>query len=303
MNAQTPAAAHLALTEHRRYPYRGCAPDVDNPRLAAGDLSLSVDAWAAPDVDGGEDQKARRAREDAAIDVCMGCPVMVQCDTYASSVTADGRLAEPDGIWGGRRALERHRAFIRTRHQAVAAEVPEGRFRTPQKQAVLRALAAHTDPYAVAEAAGMDLRTANWQRSVLVTLLGLSKATATRRELLAEAARRGVLDGVTVVDDDGTVPAVPPPTPVASTAPRPRTSAAPAADPAPDPTQPTAAEDDDPGTHRPRVRAPRRGRFADIDGQLTLYALDEPAPERAPVRDLFTAAAPRTAAPLEAAAA
>ncbi|MBA4866204.1 hypothetical protein H1V43_33770 [Streptomyces sp. PSKA54] len=65
MNAQTPAAAHLALTD-RRYLYRGCAPDVDNPRLAAGDNSLSVDAWAAPNVDGGEDQEARRAREDAA---------------------------------------------------------------------------------------------------------------------------------------------------------------------------------------------------------------------------------------------
>jgi hypothetical protein len=178
----------------------------------AGNPSLPVGAHHGPDLDGAEPQRVRVAREDAAIEVCLGCPVMVQCDAYANSVTADGRLAEPDGIWGGRRALERHRAFIRTRHE-VAAAAPTRLVQTPQKVAVLRALAAHIEPQAVADAAGVDLRTANWQRSRLVTQFSLSKEKASRRELLAEAVRRGLLDAGLVVADDGTVPAVPPPAP------------------------------------------------------------------------------------------
>ncbi|MFF7190583.1 WhiB family transcriptional regulator [Streptomyces sp. NPDC008222] len=202
------AEAYKAFAGHRFYAYRGCAPDPDEPGRMAGNPALPLGAHHAPDVDGGEDQKARRAREDAVIEVCLSCPVMVQCDRYASSVTADGKLAEPDGVWGGRRALERHRAFIRTRHEVVAA-APDRAFQTRQRQAVLKALASYWDPYDVAAWAGVDLRTANWQRSRIVGLLSLDKATATRREVLAEAVRRGLLDAAMVVADDGTVPAVP----------------------------------------------------------------------------------------------
>ncbi|RIH58166.1 hypothetical protein D3C59_36895, partial [Streptomyces sp. SHP22-7] len=79
-------AALTALLEHPHYRYRGCAPDPDDPRVAAGDNTVSVDAWQAPDVDGGEAREVREAREAAAIDVCVGCPVMVQCLAYGSSL-------------------------------------------------------------------------------------------------------------------------------------------------------------------------------------------------------------------------
>lgn len=202
-------AAYEAWTTHRHYRYRGCAPDVDDPRRAAGNPDLSLDAWSGEDLDGGEPQRERLARERAAVEVCLGCPVMVLCDAYASSVTADGRLAEPAGIWGGRLALERHRAFIARRHE-VAAAAPVRLIATKQRLRVLHALAAHVDAEAVAAAAGVDVRTANWQRSRLTTQLNLDRQSATRAELLRVAVERGLLDGSVVVADDGLVPAVPP---------------------------------------------------------------------------------------------
>jgi hypothetical protein len=204
-----------AWEEHPYFRYRGCAPDVDEPGQAAGDVSLSLDAWHGEDRDGSEPQREREARQAAAVEVCLNCPVMVACDAYASSVVVEGgkaRLAEPDGIWGGRLALERHRAFIRRRHE-VAAQAPVRQMRTPQRLRVLEALAQHVDAEQVAQAAGVDVRTANWQRSRLVTQLNLDKGTATRAQLLEAAVDQGLLDGSVVVADDGTVPAVPPPAP------------------------------------------------------------------------------------------
>ncbi|CQR59198.1 WhiB family transcriptional regulator [Streptomyces leeuwenhoekii] len=206
-------ALRQAWEEHPYFRYRGCAPDVDEPGRAAGDLSLSLDAWHGEDRDGPEEPREREARQAAAVEVCLSCPVMVQCDAYASSVVVEGgqaRLAEPAGIWGGRTALERHRVFIRQRHE-VAVPAPVRLMRTRQKLRVLEALARHVDAEAVAAAAGMDVRTANWQRSRLVTQLSLDKRTATRAELLEAAVERGLLDGSLVVADDGSVPAVPPP--------------------------------------------------------------------------------------------
>ncbi|MFF7795629.1 WhiB family transcriptional regulator [Streptomyces sp. NPDC007991] len=204
---------HREWLEHPHFKYRGCAPDADDPMRMAGDPSLPVGAHHGPDAFAPEGQKERRAREAAAIEVCVSCPVVVACDAYASSVRADGRLAEPDGVWGGRRALERHKALIKARHAVAAA--PGRLFETPQKKAVLRALAACWDPFEVAARAGVDVRTANWQRSSLVRLLGLPK-DASRMRALAAARERGLLDGVDVVADDGSVPAVPPPTKVAA---------------------------------------------------------------------------------------
>ena len=208
-------ALRKAWEESPRYRYRGCAPDVDEPGRAAGNLALTLDAWSGEDRDGSEPQRERLAREQAAVEVCLGCPVMVQCAAYANSVVVQegkARLAEPDGIWGGELALERHRAFIRRRHE-VAVPAPARQMRTPQRLRVLEALAVHESPEAVAQAAGVDVRTANWQRSRLVTQLNLDKETATRRELLAAAVERGLLDAAVVVADDGRVPAVPPPAP------------------------------------------------------------------------------------------
>jgi len=208
-------ALRKAWEESPRYRYRGCAPDVDEPGRAAGDLALSLDAWSGEDRDGSEPQRERLAREQAAVEVCLGCPVMVQCAAYANSVVVEdgkARLAEPDGIWGGELALERHRAFIRRRHE-VAVPAPARQMRTPQRLRVLEALAVHVTAEAVAEAAGVDVRTANWQRSRLVTQLNLDKETATRAQLLRAAVERGLLDAAVVVVDDGRVPAVPPPAP------------------------------------------------------------------------------------------
>jgi hypothetical protein len=185
---------------------------VDEPTRAAGDTSLSLDAWHGDDRDGSEPQRVREARQEAAVEVCLGCPVMVQCDAYASSVVVEdgkARLAEPAGIWGGRLALERHRAFIRRRHE-VAVPAPVRLVMTAQREAVLRALAGHTQPESVAGAAGVDVRTANWQRRRLVTMLALPQAVS-RAGLLEAAVARGLLDASVVVADDGTVPAVPPP--------------------------------------------------------------------------------------------
>jgi len=278
-------AARMAWEEHPRYRYRGCAPDVDEPGRAAGNLELPLDAWSGVDREGSEPQKEREARQAAAVDVCFGCAVMVQCDAYANSITGEGRLAEPDGIWGGRTALERHKALIKARHAAPPA--PDRRFETPQKRAVLAALAVCWGPYEVAVTAsqllaswgegpdgGVDVRTANWQRSNLTTLLGLPR-TASRAQLLAAAAERGLLEDVAVVSDDGTVPAVPPPTrmPV-QLEPSPVVVSSLPVLPEPGPYEPTRG-----------VPRPRRGRFTDIEGQLALWEAE--LTQLAPVHDLF----------------
>lgn len=287
------AAARRAWEEHPHFRYRGCASDPDDPQRMTGNPELHVGAHHAPDVDGGEGQKERRAREDAAIEVCLNCPVMVACDRYANSVTAEGKLAEPDGVWGARTALERHKALIKARHAAPPA--PDRRFETPQKRAVVGALAVCWDPYEVAsvasqlllswgEVSGMDVRTANWQRSNLTTLLGLPR-TATRGQLLAAAAERGLLEGVDVVADDGSVPAVPPPTRMP-------------AEPEPGPVVASLPVLPEPGPYEPTrgVPRPRRGRFADVDGQLALWEAE--LSDLAPVHNLF----PETTERLEAAA-
>jgi hypothetical protein len=205
--------AYIEWTEHRFFRYRGCAPDADNPRRASGNPELSLDAWLGEDRDGGERQKEREAREEAAKEVCLNCPVMVECDVYANSVTADGKLVEPRGIRGGRTASERKKVLAKARQAPRPVRAaPDWQFHTQQKQDVLRALAVCWEPVEVAVRAEMpDVRTANWQRSDLVRLLGLPK-DASRMTVLATAQGRGLLEGVEVVADDGSVPAVPPAT-------------------------------------------------------------------------------------------
>lgn len=202
------------LVDHRHYRYRGCAPSPDPrfPGQALGDPALSIDAWLTPDraEDEVEPQKVRIARERRAAEACGRCPVLAQCRVYANSETADGRLAEPDGIWGGQLPLDRHRTLIKRRTAApapvVVDDVPEAR--TEQKQAVLRALARETDEELVAYRAGMDVRTANWHRSLLCGLLGLDKDSATRMELLETARRLGLLPKGTRIRPDGKWPVV-----------------------------------------------------------------------------------------------
>lgn len=281
-------AAHQDLITHPYYRYRGCAPDPDQPDRAAGDPELSWRAWEAPDTNGGEDQKVKLRREAQAKAVCARCPVQQACLTYATSTNDEGRIAVEHGILGGATGLERDRIFIRNRiasldeEQAAAAD---RRLRTEQKLAVLRALAAHADPYAVAAAAGVDVRTANWQRSAITTLLGLDKHEATRGQLLAAAAERGLLAGVPVVPDDGTVLAVPAPgttpttvtpavaehTPATLPAPRPASLAPQAARRTRQtPTAATPGREHPPLTRPLRIPSPQRARFHAVPGQLSL---------------------------------
>lgn len=196
-----PKTAQNELTDHPYYRYRGCAPDPDDPRVAAGDPSLSVDAWQAPDVDGGEEQEARAVRVAAAKAVCGRCPVLAACAVFGASVTEDGKLAERHAILGAKTAVERTKALVEERQQVpvVVEPAPDEQLRTPQKLAVLRALAVYEAAVDVARAAGMDVRTANWQRARITTQLGLEK-TATRAEVLEAAVARGLLAPDEVAD-------------------------------------------------------------------------------------------------------
>lgn len=210
------AEAAAAFYRHRFYNYRGCAPHWD-PELrgrALGDEGLSLDAWSASSEDGGETQKGRLEREKAAKRVCGGCPVVAACRAYANTETADGRLVQPDGIWGGQLSLERHRALIARRSEAAGLPLEKNlaEARTPQKQAVLAALVRETDEELVAYRAGMDVRTANWNRSVLCTLLGLNKETATRQQLLETAAAHDLLPKGCRIMPDGRWPVAAAPT-------------------------------------------------------------------------------------------
>ncbi|WP_329046995.1 hypothetical protein [Streptomyces sp. NBC_01422] len=199
-------AARQRLVDDRHYKYRGCAPDEDNPRMSAGDPDVPVDAWGPYTDDGAEAQKVRLDREEAAIGVCQRCPVMLLCRTYGNTtVLRDGleHLVEPEGILGGELALTRHRELIKRRHALTVGEASApaepapvrdlDEARTDQKLAVLAALVRETDPEAVAYRAGMNLRTANWHRSALVTMLGMDREHATRDQLLAAAAEAGLL--------------------------------------------------------------------------------------------------------------
>lgn len=223
MSPMSAEDAYMAWTEHRFYRYRGCAPDPDEPRLAAGSVErdgrtvrVVLDAWSGPDVDGGEEQRVRSARVAAAKEVCAGCPVLRECDAYA--MVAPG-LA--DGIRAGRTVRERGRLVAAREAESGAragsvsrvrsAAVPVDRLRTEQKLAVLAALAVSTDEYQVAIETGLDVRKANWQRARLVSGLGL-ETSASRMDLLKAAVTAGLVDGGLVVADGGSVPAIPPAT-------------------------------------------------------------------------------------------
>ncbi|MFJ4887754.1 hypothetical protein [Streptomyces sp. NPDC088731] len=213
-----PISARQQLVDARHYKYRGCAPDEDDPTVSAADPDVTLDAWGPYTGDGAEPQKVRFDRERVARQICARCPVLPLCRTYANTTVVDAEgvehLVEPEGVMGGELALTRHRALIARRHAAtvgttpaaeepaaVVRDLPEGR--TRQKRAVLVALARETDPELVAYRAGMDLRSANWHRSTLVTMLGLDKERATRDQLLAAAVDQGLLPRSTRIRPDG----------------------------------------------------------------------------------------------------
>lgn len=216
-------SARQHLVDDRHYRYRGCAPDEGDRRVSAGDPDVPVDAWAPYTEDGAEPQRVRLARERAAVDICGRCPVLALCRVYANTTVVDEagveHLVEPEGILGGELALTRHRALIARRHAATIGDTTAAAAvvlapavrnlddaRTPQKRAVLAALAREVDPDAVAYRAGMDLRTTNWHRSALVGMLGLDREHATRDQLLSAAVDVGLLPRSTRVRPDGPMP-------------------------------------------------------------------------------------------------
>lgn len=217
-------AARQRLVDDRHYKYRGCAPDPDLPGMCAGDPEVPLDAWGPYTDDGAEPQKTRLDRERSALTICGRCPVLALCRTYANTtvveVDASGRqvehLVEPEGILGGQKALARHKALIERKHAEAATargvvwDLADAR--TPQKLAVLHALAAEVVDVRVARRAGMDLRTCNWHRSALCSLLGLDKESATRDELLQVAVLRGLLPSAHGVVWDGLWPIAAAPT-------------------------------------------------------------------------------------------
>ncbi|MFD3516306.1 WhiB family transcriptional regulator [Streptomyces sp. NPDC058657] len=317
------AAADSALTGHRHYDYRGCAPDPDRPGLAAA-ADIPLTSWDAPDLPGGEPQEDRLTREEAALAVCAACPVLAACRTWSMAATETDVL--PYGVSGGLTALERHRLIIESRmaagtHQPVRQEQRESsRYRrelvrvasTPQKLAVLRALATHTRPEDVAAAAGLDVRTANWQRSKLAGLFGLDRHRATRLDLLHAARAAGLLDGVVLAPDDGSVLAAPAlespdgprrtvPAPAPDTVRATEATRTPNLTPPPTPAPAQVVAVADAGRRvAVRVRVPARTRFADIPGQLCLD--DAAPPGRRTLRLLRTTPAVATAPALESAA-
>ncbi|MGW7398106.1 hypothetical protein ACWGH7_16595 [Streptomyces cyaneofuscatus] len=217
-------AARQRLVDDRHYKYRGCAPDPDMPGMCAGDPDVPLDAWGPYTDDGAEAQKTRLDRERSAIDICKRCPVLALCRAYANTtvveVDGNGRqvehLVEPEGVMGGELALTRHRALVKRKVAEAPAILTPVRdladARTPQKTAVLRALAAEVADGRVARRAGMDLRTCNWHRSALCSLLSLDKETATRDDLLAAAVLRGLLPSAHGVVWDGLWPVAAAPT-------------------------------------------------------------------------------------------
>ncbi|MEV3996650.1 hypothetical protein AB0K62_13370 [Streptomyces halstedii] len=251
MTTMDAITARQHLVDDRHYKYRGCAGDPDDPRVSAADPDVPIDAWGPYTDDGAEPQRVRRARERAALAICKRCPVLAACRTYANTTVVDEagveHLVEPEGILGGELALTRHRALIARRHAATtgdttAAATPAPAVRnlddarTPQKLAVLDALAVELYDERVARRASMDVRTSNWHRSALCSLFGLDRETATRDELLLEALRHGLLPTSTRIVWDGLWPVAAAPTtdgarqrriapgiPAALLAPQPRT--------------------------------------------------------------------------------
>jgi WhiB family redox-sensing transcriptional regulator len=169
------------LAEHRWWPYRSCAPE-----NTAADTGSNV--WLTPDR---ESQPARFAREAAAVAECARCPVRAACLGYALG-DASGPYEEWN-VWGGMTAHQRAE-LLASRAAQDSTPRREQIDLTDLDTAVLKALAAHRSPAAVAAAAGMTLARANWHRSRLVTLLHLDPRTTTRMRLIYTARLLGLID-------------------------------------------------------------------------------------------------------------
>src|SRR5690349_692655 len=178
--------AWRALTGHTWWQYRSCAPAPGRPDRSRRDPAVPLTVWQTPDT---ETQPQRAAREQQATALCHRCPLREQCLTYALGTIEDGPYERWD-IWGGMTARDRAHlvaARARTTLRSQATDSTTGLDLT-----VLRALAAHRAPAAVAAAARLTLTRTNWHRARLVTALGLDPRAATRMQLLYAARLTGL---------------------------------------------------------------------------------------------------------------
>lgn len=158
----------------------------------------------------------------------------------------------------------------------VAVPVVEAVASTWQRDTVLAALAAHTGQQDVADAAGMPLRTANWQRTRLVSLYRLDPCTTTRAELLAAAVAHGHLPAGTVIVPDGPVPVAAIPTQQPHLTPRTRRPRRVRARQLPLPGLGPASRYARPVPPAPRARPVRRLRLVHSAPRVERLTLDSP---------------------------
>ena len=80
----------------------GPLADVWDWQLEGACRRVSPEVFFHPE---GERGTARRSRDTAAKQVCLGCPVLVQCREHALAVR------EPYGVWGGLTEDEREAVY------------------------------------------------------------------------------------------------------------------------------------------------------------------------------------------------
>lgn len=77
--------------------------------------NASPEAFFHPE---GERGSARRARDEAAKQVCLSCPVLEECRRHALTVR------EPYGVWGGMTEAERERLYVDSPPSAASSPLP-----------------------------------------------------------------------------------------------------------------------------------------------------------------------------------
>jgi WhiB family redox-sensing transcriptional regulator len=104
--AATHPSRGSAMADFSRLP--GPNADLWDWQLVAACRGVDSSLFFHPE---GERGAARSAREAAAKEVCMRCPVRAECATHALSVR------EPYGVWGGLTEDEREEMMGRSRHR------------------------------------------------------------------------------------------------------------------------------------------------------------------------------------------
>ena len=97
------------MAEITRLP--GPVADLWDWQLEGACRDVSPEVFFHPE---GERGSARRSRDSAAKEVCLGCPVLVQCREHAL------RVREPYGVWGAMTEDERE-AFYNGRRTVSEA--------------------------------------------------------------------------------------------------------------------------------------------------------------------------------------